>query len=224
MSEEGEKKIGLGGGGGGGSGFADWERSVYDLLALGYPRLALARAKGIPFVPYYVNVRATFDNPDENLVPQMGSDVKIVSDTIIDQMVGRVTFDKTPQGDFANQNAYYFNFVSNIEIKIRVDGSPRPSIVPRFTPVSTVMDMFNGSSKFPHGIWVLTYQQQLEVDFKARIQLPQFPTTVVLTFRCFTPDDLDGWVGTQMTDREALIRLRDECNLCIPDCYITAGK
>lgn len=219
--EEGEKKPGLGFSG---SGFADWQKSVYDLLALGYPRLALARAQGVSFDPYYFNVRATFDNPDENLVPQMGSDVKIVSDTIIDQMVGRITFDKTPQNVFNNQETYYFNFVSNIEIKIRVDGSPRPSIVPKFTPVSTVMDMFNGSSKFPHGIWVLTYQQQLEVDFKARIQLPQFPTTVVLTFRAFTPTDLDGWVGTQMTDKEALLALRDKCGICIPDCYITACK
>lgn len=215
-----EKKIGLGACGG--SGFADWQRSVYDLLALGYPRLALARAQGVAFDPYYFNVRATFDNPDENLVPQMGSDVKIVSDTIIDQMVARITFDKTPQNVFDNQSAYYFNFVSNIEMKLRVDGSPRPSIVPKFTPISTVMDMLNGSSKFPHGIWVLTYQQQIEVDFKARIQLPQFPTTVVLTFRAFTPDCLDGWVGTQMTDREALITLRDKCGIQIPSCYITA--
>lgn len=200
-----------------------WEKGVYDWLRLGYPKLALACAQGIPLVPYYVNVRTTFDNPDRNLNPEEGSDVKIVADTIIDQMLVRITRDRVPQNIFQPQSDFYFNFQSGIEAKINVVGMPRPSIVPRFTPVSTIADAINGSGLYPHGLWVLTYQQQLQVDFLARIQLPDFPTTVVLTFRCFTPAT-DKYDGSQLTDSAALVLLRDKCGIAIPDCYTTACK
>jgi hypothetical protein len=214
-----DKKVGLGGLGE----FESWSNSVYHWLRLGYPKFALAAAQGIPLQSYYVNVRTTFDNPDRNLNPEVGSDVKIVADTIIDQIIARVTIDKTPQNVFDNQSRYYLNFTSGIEAKINVVGMPRPAIAPRFTPISTIADVVNGSGLYPHGIWVMTYQQQLQVDFLARIQLPDFPVTVVLTFRCFTPAT-DRYDGSNMTDTQALIALRDKCGIVIPDCYITACK
>lgn len=202
--------------------WGNWERSVYELLALGYPRLALARAQGIPFVPYYINIRTTFDNPDRNTNPEVGSDVKIIADTIIDQMVFRVTRDRVPQNVFQPQSDYFFNFQSGIEVKLNVVGSPKPSIAPRFTPLSTLADAVNGSGRFPHGIWVMTYQQQLQADFLARIQLPDFPTTVVLTFRCFTPAT-DKYDGVNLTDNDAVGQLRAK-GIWVPDYYLTACK
>src|SRR5262245_47635343 len=112
MEKEDGKEVGFGHAGGPTWAWGNWERSVYELLALGYPRLALARAQGIPFVPYYVNIRTTFDNPDRNLNPEVGSDVKIIADTIVDQMVFRITRDRVPQNVFQPQSDYFFNFQS----------------------------------------------------------------------------------------------------------------
>ncbi len=201
-----------------------WEKGIYDWLQLGYPKLALACAQGIPLVPYYVNVRTTFDNPDRNLNPEVGSDVKIVSDTIIDEIAYTITRDRVPQDKFQPQSDYFFSMQSGIEAKINVVGMPRPAIAPRFTPLSTLARApGSGGRNFPHALWVLTYQQQLQVDFLARVQLPDFPTTVVLTFRCLTPQT-DKYDGSNLTDSLALMMLRDKCGIAIPDCYTTACK
>jgi hypothetical protein len=200
-----------------------WEKGVYDFLRLGYPKLALACAQGIPLVPYYVNVKTTFDNPDRNLNPEVGSDNKIVADTIIDQMVFLITTDRVGQNVLDYQNRYYQNLVNGIEAKLNVVGMPRPAVAPRFTPLPSLANTVAQSFTFPHGLWVLTYQQQLQVDFLARIQLPDFPTTVTLTFRCFTPQT-DKYDGSQLTDSAALQLLRDKCGIAIPDCYTTACK
>jgi len=205
-------------------GIDHWLKSVYEFLALGYPRLALARAQGIPLVPYYVNVRTTFDNPDRNLNPEVGSDVKIVADTIIQEIEYTITRDRVPQNVFQPQSDFFFSLQSGIEAKINVVGMPRPSIAPRFTPLSTLAKAAGTPAPgFPNGLWVMTYQQQFQVDFLARIQLPDFPTTVVLTFKCLTPDT-DKFDGVNITDRQALARLQELCGIQIPDCYITANK
>jgi len=208
----------------GACGIDHWLRDIYRFLSLGYPRLALARAQGIPFVPYYINVRTTFDNPDRNLNPEVGSDVKIVADTIIEEIEYTITRDRTPQNVLQPQSDFFFSLQSGIEAKINVVGMPRPSIASKFTPLSTLAKAAGTPGPgFPNGIWVMTYQQQLQVDFLARVQLPDFPITVVMTFKTLTPDT-DKFDGVNITDREALLRLRDMCGIQIPDCYITACK
>lgn len=206
-----------------GGGLSSWEKSIYELLALGYPRLALARAQGIPFVPYYINLKTTFNDPSQPLIPDVASDVKIVADTIIDQVVARVTRDRTPLNVLQPQSDFYYGFQSGIELRMNVVGMPRPAIVPKFTPLSNFCDVVNGSGLFPKSIWVMTYQQQLQADFRASIQLSHFPTSVCVTFRCFTPAT-DKFDGVNLTDKEALIRLQSECGIVIPDCYVTACK
>jgi hypothetical protein len=221
MNEQEKTKFGLGAIG---TVASWWEMGIYDWLRLGYPKLALACAQGIPLVPYYVNVRTTFDNPDRNLNPEVGSDVKIVADTIIEEIEYTITRDRVPQNVLQPQSDFFFSLQSGIEAKINVVGMPRPSIAPKFTPLSTLAKAAGTPAPgFPNGIWVMTYQQQLQVDFLARIQLPDFPITVVMTFKTLTPDT-DKFDGVNITDREALIRIRDMCGVKIPDCYITACK
>lgn len=199
-----------------------YQEGVYSWLRMGYPRLALAVAQGIPLVPYYFNVRATFDDPTVNLIPQVGSDTKIISDTIIDSVVGRVTRDRTPTNRFDPQSDFYYGFTSGIEVKVNVVGMPRPSIANKFTPLSNFCDMFNGDSH-ANGGWILTFSQQLEVDFSAaRIQLSDFPTTVIMTFRAWTPDT-NKFDGAQISANDALQRLV-ACGYVVPDCYTTATK
>jgi hypothetical protein len=221
MNEPLEKGVGWGPEESGPGGWS-YEAGVWRWLRMGYPKLALAAARGIPFVPYYVDVRATFDNVDVSNIPEVGSESKIVADTIIDGVIGRVTPDRVPANVFQPQRDFYYGFQSGIEVKVNVVGMPRPSIANRFTPLSNFCDMFNGDAR-ANGGWILTYQQQLQVDFLARIQLADFPTTVIMTFRCFTPDTTK-YDGSQLTDSMALEELRSKCGYCVPDCYITACK
>ena len=181
------------------------DAGVYAMLAAGSPRLALAKAWGIPLAPYLINVRATFASTDTTDVVDVGSDVKIVQDTLIDAFVSRIN----NEGATANENQFqtlsdfYFNFQSTNDVKLDVMGAPRYSVAPKFTPLSTIADMISGESHWPGG-WILTYQQQLFMQFHANVTLPDAPMEVICTFR--------GWVPTNdmfvdMKNREAIASL-----------------
>jgi hypothetical protein len=175
------------------------------MLAAGSPRLALAKAWGIPLAPYLINVRAPFANTDTTDIPDVGSDVKIVQDTLIDAMVVRIQ----NEGSTANQNQFqtlsdfFYNFQSGIEAKLDVMGAPRYSVAPKFTPLSTLADVVCGGSHWPGG-WILTYQQQFFMSFHVDVTLPVAPMEVICTFR--------GWVPTNdmfvdMKNRDAISEL-----------------
>jgi hypothetical protein len=178
---------------------------VYAMLGAGSPRLALAKAWGIPLAPYLINVRATFATTSTTDVLDVGSDVKIVQDTLCDAFVSRIQNEgaSANQSVFQPQSDYFFNFQSGIETKLDVMGAPRYSVAPKFTPLSTLADMVNGNSHWPGG-WILTYQQQLFMSFHTDVTLPDAPMEVICTFR--------GWVPTNdmfvdMKNRDAIAAL-----------------
>lgn len=221
MSEEKQvKMVGFGGvqrAAGVGFPQSDLEASVGMLLASGSPRLALARALGVPLAPYLINVRATFPDTATSVIPDVGSDVKIVQDTFIDGMLVRIINKSTTanQNQFQAQSDWYFNWQSGIEAKLDVVGAPRYSVAPTFTPLATLLDAFNGDAKWPRG-WVLTYQQQLFMNFTTKVVLPFAPIEVVCTFR--------GWVPTNemfvaMTNREAIEKLETDCGIPLDPAY-----
>ncbi len=211
------KKTGLGCGGGGcGGASSPIMAGVFAMLAAGSPRLALAKAYGVPLAPFIINVRAEFPDVDTFNVPDRGSDVKIVQDTLIDALVIRVTLDNPALNILQPISDYFFNFQSGLEATLDVQGAPRYTVAENFTPLSTLADMVNGNSHWPAG-WVLTYQQQLFMSFNARIQLPDSPATVVATYRGWVPTS-DMFVG--MSTREAVTRLRDDCGIDCGEAYI----
>lgn len=181
----------------------------------GYPRLALVRALGVPLAPWVINIPVTFDTPDVQVVPSQGTDGKITQDTFMEAMVARLTFDRTPQSPFDAPSDYALNWTSGIEATLTVHGTPRYEVTTDFTPISTLIDVFNGNSKWPFG-WVLTYQQQIKMQFRNRIQLPNFPATVICSFRGWQPvTDL----LVNMTNRDAVQRLR-ALGYTVPDSYL----
>jgi hypothetical protein len=190
---------------------------VYSMLAAGSPRLALAKAMGIPLAPYMLNCRALFPDTSTPLVPDVGSDAKITQDTLIDSMLFRISNQSTTanQNQFQVQSDWYFNFQSGIEATLDVQGAPRYTITPKFMPLVNLADAFNGSSR-PGGGWILTYQNQLKMSFQAKVTLPYAPMEVVVTFRAWIPvwDEL-----VQMTNREAIYRLRNDCGIVLEDAY-----
>ena len=199
----------------------DYENSidpeVWRLLALGSPRLALARALGVPFNPYILNVRATFTSTDTSIIPDVGSDVKVVQDTLMDAMVTRIG----NQSNLANlsvfqpQSDYFFNFQSGIEAILSVQGAPRYDVAPKYTPLSTLTDVVTGTSHWASG-WILTYQQQLFMSFQPTVTLPYAPIDVVVTFRGRVPS---GEAFVDLANRDAIASLASMCGIVVSDAY-----
>ena len=189
---------------------------VYEMLALGSPRLALCRAMGIRMAPYYFNLRATFVDISQTDVEEVGSDVKIVQDTLVDEMCFTILNKSTTANatQFSSQSDYYFNKQSGIEMTLDILGAPRPTITPKFTPLANVADALFNFSRWPRG-FILTYTQQLQASFHASVVLPTVPIEVVVTFQSWLPI-IDKFVD--MKNAEAFQGLRD-CGFTIDPCY-----
>lgn len=190
---------------------------VWQYLAAGSPRLALARAIGVRFAPYMINVKADFDSTDTTLIPATGSDVRISQDTIVDCMVLEVLNESNTANlsVFQPQSDYFYTFQSGLEATLDVQGAPRYSVADRFTPLKTLCDLVSGTSHWPAG-WILTYQQQLFMAFNARVTLPFAPIEVTVTFRTRIPT---GELFVEMSNNEALQMLADQCGIVVSDAY-----
>jgi hypothetical protein len=219
---KGSPQVGLGsnlrmpGLGCGDGGMGPLAAGVYEMLALGSPRLALCRAMGIRMAPYYFNLRATFVDSTMPDVEEVGTDVKIVQDTLIDEMCFTIFNKSTNANDtqFRTQSDYYFNKQSGIEMTLDILGAPRPTITPKFTPLANIADALFNDSRWPRG-FILTYTQQLQASFHASITLPQFPMEVVVTFQSWLPI-IDKFVD--MKNADAFDGLR-KCGFTIDQCY-----
>lgn len=190
---------------------------VTSMLAGGSPRLALAKARGIPLAPQTMNVRALFPNTTTTLIPDVGSDEKITQDLLVDALVVRVSNQSLTanQNQFQSLSDFFFGFTSGIEATMSITGAPRYTPVDRFTPLSNIADVVNGQSHWPYG-WILTYQQQIKMDFNARILLPFAPVEVVCTFRTWQPVTQSF---VTMTTREAIGLLKEEFAIELSDAY-----
>lgn len=190
---------------------------VWDMLRAGSPRLALARALGIPFAPYLINVVATFSDTTVSLVPDVGSDQKIYQDTLIRSMTYRVLNESANanQNLFQPQSDFYFSQQCGIAATLDVQGAPRYSVSPNFTLLSNMVDMI-GPALFPYQ-WILTYQQQLFMSFQALVQLPYAPITTIVTFRAEIP--IVDTVA-EMTNQEAMNRLQTQFGIRLPEAYL----
>jgi hypothetical protein len=191
--------------------------ACYAMLAIGSPRLALARARGVPFAPYFVNIRATFPDTATTVVSSVGSDVKISQDTLVNEMLVRV-FNRSPTANlnqFQAQSDWYFNWQSGIEATLDIQGAPRPTIADRFMPLANMLDAFNGTSR-RGGYFLLTYQQQLFMSFNATVTLPTAPMEVVVTFACEEPV---SQAFVRMDNSTAIDYLRSEFGIEITDAY-----
>lgn len=167
---------------------------VWRFIQAGSPRLALARATGIPLVPLIINVRATFPSTSTVDVPTVGAQTtpggqpwRMVQDCLMDSMVFGI-YNKSAT---ANQNVeqsesdYYFGLQSGIEATLTVEGQPRYQVCSYFTPLSQIANMVRGENHWPYG-WILKPTQQLLMSFHAGVPLPYAPIEVVCSFRMFS--------------------------------------
>lgn len=193
------------------------DSGIHAMLAAGSPRLALAKARGIPLAPQTLNVRAVFPNTTTSFIPDVGSDEKITQDLVVDALVVRVSNQSTTanQNQFQSLSDFFFGFTSGIEATLSITGAPRYTPVDHLTPLSNIADVVNGASHWPGG-WVLTYQQAIKMDFNAKILLPFAPIEVVCTFRTWQPVTQSF---VTMSTREAIGLLQSEFGIELSEAY-----
>lgn len=189
--------------------------SVYEFLEMGSPRLALARALGVPFAPWGINLSVVFNSVGPSVEPNVASDTKIIQDTYVESVCARVLSQNTPENQFDTLNGFFGNFQNAFEIQLRVTGAPRYDIYPRYVMLSNAIDMLAGA-QFEG--WVLTYDQQLQMDIQSTFGLPEdsLPIKVQVTFRTRAPI---GESFTRMTADEALKDLQNEFGIECRDAY-----
>jgi hypothetical protein len=186
---------------------------VWRLLQAGSPRLALARATGVPIVPLTFNIRASFPDTSTVDVPtvgmqgnQGGTPYRMVQDALFDSFLFRTINESETanQNQFQAESDYFYNWQSGIEAILSVEGQPRYQVVSFYTPLSLIADSFNGNSHWPYG-WILKPNQTLLMSFHATVPLPTAPMEVVCTFRVWTTAS-DGDV---CSNRQAFEQLCD---------------
>lgn len=207
------------GGGGKGMGYPSSRRGVpntYDFLEMGSPRLALARALGVPFAPWLINLSATFTTAGPAVIPDVSSDTKIIQDVYVEAVVGRVLSQVTIENQFDTLSGFFGNAQNPFELKLFVQGAPRYDVIPKYTMLSTAIDTLSAASEFHD--WVLTYDQNLEMSIQTTYALPvdQLPIKVQITFRTRGPI---GEAFSRMTNEEALERLKCEFGIEACDAY-----
>jgi hypothetical protein len=88
--------------------------------------------------------------------------------------------------------------------------TPRYAVAPRFTPLTNLAEVVKRQAKLG---WALTWQQAVEMSFTLPFALPEFPTSVIVTFSGRIPQS-EEFVG--MSRMAAIEKLR-ECGFDVPD-------
>jgi hypothetical protein len=155
--------------------------SVEWLLARA-PRLALARALDIDFVPYPFTITCNFASTaagqvltDQAPNRTVSRDVLLYGIDVDIQVPTAFTGDELkPVSDF------FFDFTSGIQAAVNIYGKDRRSA--RYCPV-------RGLNKFcsPDEPWVLLEEQTTMIDFKTTTVLPFAPATLTVTLLGKTP-------------------------------------
>lgn len=179
-------------------------------LQAGYPRIALAFAQGTPWAPYMFNVKGQFPSADVTNLPNVGADVKLSQDVIVDEIIVRTVFQRPAPNVIAPISDFFNTFQNGIEATLDVMGTPRYAVAPRFTPLSNLAEVVKRQAKMG---WALTWQQAVEMSFNLPFALPEFPCNVCVTFSCRIPQS-EEYVG--MSRQAAIGKLR-ECGFDVPD-------
>lgn len=146
------------------------------------PRLALACAWDLDFVPYVFTITGTFStagSPDPllALTPSKNIQVDLLVQTIdVDvQTANAFTGD-----EFKPQNDWYYDATSGIQTRIAIDGYNR-----RSTPYFPLKALPAFAS--PEAPWTLLEEQALSMDFSVTTALPSAGTVITVTYVCRTP-------------------------------------
>jgi hypothetical protein len=174
-------------------------------LAASSPQLALARALGVPFAPYILNIQNTFQSTSPLTLNPVSfqNPGSITQPSIVDRMMFEIDQPTAFDGQVLKSvQDFFFGLQSGIAATLDVTGAPRYTVAPFFTPLRTLCAMVNEG--WPAG-WVLNHTQNLVMQFQAtQGALLTPPTIVTVSFRLWQPFSNEF---VQMTDGEARSQL-----------------
>jgi hypothetical protein len=169
-------------------GMGEWRTGTIEDVAQWNPVIALARAMGAEFVPFHLNIRVSFTDPNINLtnvVSFEGSNERLNMVTIIDELTYQIdTPNLNPGNALQAVNAWFYARQSGIQAQLIVDGAPRYVVSPFFTPLETLLSSL--AEGWPMG-WTLGYTQTMKMQFKATVPIPVLPANITVTMRCWQP-------------------------------------
>jgi hypothetical protein len=169
-------------------GFGGWRTAPIEEVALWDPVIALARAMGAQFVPFLLNIRASFVDPTINTTQTVsfeGSNERLNMVSVIDELTYQIdTPNLNPGNALQAVNAWFYARQSGIQATLIVDGAPRYVVSPFFTPLESLMSAL--AEGWPMG-WSLGYTQTLKMQFLATVPIPVLPANITVTLRAWQP-------------------------------------
>jgi len=197
---------------GGGIGDGDWRSAPIEKVAEYNPQLAYARALRVPLVPWFPNIRGTFDGTTPTIGPfswavqgSSNDQVRLNTFGVVDRIVFQIDAPNANSGNgFKPQFDFFYGLQSGIEATLIVDGDPKYVPSPDFTPLRSLCALLNEA--WPSG-WVLTNtnvcKMQFNVPLLALLETP--PVKVTVTFRMWIPNAglAKGRQFVMMTDHQA---------------------
>lgn len=205
-----------------------WRSAPIEVVAEHSPLVALARMKRIQFAPWVLNVRATFNEaaagttvgPATWLVSNGTERTRLAQFAIVDRLMHQIYQPSFDSGaELKSLADYYFELQSGIEATLIVDGQPSYVVAPDFTPIKTLASMLGEA--WPMG-WVLQPTQAAKMQFTANQALPTTPTTIVISYRLWTPIGTTEFIN--MSEHEAAKQLKSQFGIdCAPIVRCGAG-
>jgi hypothetical protein len=163
------------------------------------PQVALALVKRVRFAPYHVNIRASFVDSTNTLKPVSFDGGNLSQPSVCDSIEYEIDAPNAfPGTQLKSLSDYFYGLQSGIQAIMEVQGAPRYTVSPFFTPLRALMH--GVGEAWPHG-WVLQYNQTISMQFQQAQPVPTYPTNIVVTFRLWQPSGTDEF--TAMTTTEA---------------------
>ena len=145
------------------------------------PRLALARALGIDFIPYVFTISANFSVAGQSTLTEQGPNRTISRDVLL---YGIDVDIQTPTAYTADElkplSDFFFDYTSGIQVAVNIYGAERRRMA--YAPLRAVNKYCS-----PDEPWVISEEQIPTCDFTTTTALPFAGTTVILTFLGKTP-------------------------------------
>src|SRR5260370_10212022 len=172
------------------------------------PKIALAKARGVPFAPYVLNLAnpVTAATTTTSAAQSFqGGQTRLDQDTIVD----RITFEIDCAAAFSGTQLkslsdFFYGLNSGITATMEVQGAPRYAVAPFFTPLRSLCAFLNEA--WPFG-WVLTNNQIISMQFQQTIAVPTPPLTVTVSFRLWQPLGIEVVGMDNQTARNALVAM-----------------
>ena len=198
-----------------GSAAMPWDRRDVLYAAQYSPQIALAKAWGMAFSPFFLNIQHTFNAGDAlNSDPETFQGATQAGQQTgtggLPSIIERISYEiDSPQAFPGNIQKpfydYFYGLNSGLTATMGVLGAPRYLIAPNYIPLTGLLSSLG--AMFPRG-WVLQYNQSVVMQFQQTVPVPYPPTTINCIFAMWQPIDTAGKL-VQLSTTEAFRALID---------------